>query len=144
MYVFALRAGKITIFEPNVVIFTVINTNIYKIRELHRAIFILQHLATNLCSFSHSKMLVLAVVLDFVLLALIKIQSIAGITHLLIFIYYTKYNSFQVLIPPGSIKERMREKVDNPFKVNNTISGFFQDFLVGPFLQSILLLLLLL
>jgi hypothetical protein len=35
--------------------------------------FILQHLATNLCSFTHSKTLFLAVVLDFVLLALIKI-----------------------------------------------------------------------
>jgi hypothetical protein len=43
--------------------------------------FILQHLATNLCGFTHSKALFLAVVLDFVLLALIKIQSIAGITH---------------------------------------------------------------
>jgi hypothetical protein len=114
-----------------VVIFTARNTNIYKIRELHSAIFILQHLATNLFSFSHSEMLFLAVVLDFVLLALIKIQSIAGITHFLIFIYYTKYNSFQVLIPPGSIKERMREKVDNPFKVNNTISGFPPGFSRG-------------
>jgi hypothetical protein len=35
--------------------------------------FILQHLATNLSSFTHSKTLFLAVVLDFVLLALIKI-----------------------------------------------------------------------
>ena len=36
------------------VIFTARNTNIYK---LHMAIyiFILQHLATNLCSFTHSK-----------------------------------------------------------------------------------------
>ena len=35
--------------------------------------FILQHIATNLCSFTHSKTLFLVVVLDFVLLALIKI-----------------------------------------------------------------------
>jgi hypothetical protein len=83
LYIFALRAGKITNFEPKVVIFTARNINIYKICELHRAIFsfILQHLATNLCGFTHSKALFLAVVLGFVLLALIKIQSIAGITH---------------------------------------------------------------
>jgi hypothetical protein len=31
--------------------------------------FILQHLATNVCSFTHSKTVFLAVVLDFVLLA---------------------------------------------------------------------------
>ena len=48
--------------------------------------FILQHFATKLCGFTsmgftHSKMLFLAVVLDFVLHALIKIQSIAGITY---------------------------------------------------------------
>jgi hypothetical protein len=33
------RAGKITIFELKVVIFTARNTNIYKICELRRAIF---------------------------------------------------------------------------------------------------------
>jgi hypothetical protein len=38
--------------------------------------FILQHLATNLCSITHSKTFFLAVVLDFVLRALIKILSI--------------------------------------------------------------------
>jgi hypothetical protein len=72
---FALRARKITIFEPTVVIFTARNTNIYKICELHRAVIssFYKHLATNLCSFTHSKTLFLAVVLDFVLLALIKI-----------------------------------------------------------------------
>jgi hypothetical protein len=43
--------------------------------------FILQHLATKLCGLIHPKTLFLAVVLDFVLLALIKISSIAGITH---------------------------------------------------------------
>jgi hypothetical protein len=41
LYIFALRAGKTTIFEPKVLIFTVRNTNIYKIcySELHGAIF---------------------------------------------------------------------------------------------------------
>jgi hypothetical protein len=41
LYIFALRAGKTTIFEPKVVIFTARNTNIYKIgdSQLHRAIF---------------------------------------------------------------------------------------------------------
>jgi hypothetical protein len=38
LYIFALRAGT-TIFQPKVVIFTARNTNIYKICELHRAIF---------------------------------------------------------------------------------------------------------
>jgi hypothetical protein len=75
----ALRAEQITIFETKVVIFT------YKyIQNLLTSrgyiFFILQHLATNLCSFTHSRTLFLAVVLDFVLLALIKIQSIPGIT----------------------------------------------------------------
>ena len=39
--VFALREGEITVFEPKVVIFTarIINTSIYKICELHKAIF---------------------------------------------------------------------------------------------------------
>jgi hypothetical protein len=66
---------KITIFEPKVVIFTARNTNILQsLRTSQGCIFfILQHLATNLCSFTHSKTLFLAVVLDFVLLALIKI-----------------------------------------------------------------------
>ena len=59
MYIFALRAGKITIFQPKVVIFT--------------AQIILQHFATKFCSFTHSETLFLAVMLDFVLLALIKI-----------------------------------------------------------------------
>jgi hypothetical protein len=40
LYIFASRAEKITIFEPKVVIFTARNTNVlYKICELHRAIF---------------------------------------------------------------------------------------------------------
>jgi hypothetical protein len=45
----------------------------YKICEIRRA--------TNFFSFTHSMTLFLAVVLDFVLLALIKIKSVAGITH---------------------------------------------------------------
>ena len=69
--VFALRAGKITVFEPKVVIFTARNTNIYKIANFTGLYFL--HLATNLYSFTHSKTLFLVVVLDFVLLALIKI-----------------------------------------------------------------------
>jgi hypothetical protein len=62
--------------EPKVVIFTVRDTNIYKICELHTQgyiFFIIQHLATNLCSFTHCRTLFVAVLLDFVLLALIKI-----------------------------------------------------------------------
>ena len=43
--------------------------------------FILQHFETNLCNFTLFEMLFLGVLLDFVLLVLIKIQSIAGITH---------------------------------------------------------------
>jgi hypothetical protein len=41
LYMFALRAGKITIFEPKdkVIIFTARNTNIYKICYIYRAIF---------------------------------------------------------------------------------------------------------
>jgi hypothetical protein len=67
----ALRAGKIIIFEPKVVIFT---TRKYKyLQNLQTSqgyiFLILQHLATNLCSFTHSKTLFLAVMLDFVLLA---------------------------------------------------------------------------
>ena len=63
-----LREGKITIFEPaKVVIFTSRKTIIYKICELHRAIFssFYNILVTDLCSFTHSKTLFLAVVLDF-------------------------------------------------------------------------------
>ena len=44
--------------KQKVVIFTTRNTNIYKICELHRAVYflhILQHLPTHLCSFTHSK-----------------------------------------------------------------------------------------
>jgi hypothetical protein len=69
----ALRAGKITIFEPKMVIFTACNIKyIQNLRTSQGYIFfILQHLATKLCSFTHSKTLFLAVVLDFVLLALI-------------------------------------------------------------------------
>jgi hypothetical protein len=67
-----LTARKITIFEPKVVIFTARNTNIY-IQNLRTSqgyiFFILQHFATKLCSLTHSKMLFLAVVLNFVLLA---------------------------------------------------------------------------
>jgi hypothetical protein len=75
LYIFALRAGKITIFEPKVVIFTMRNANIFKVLRTSQGyiFFILQHLATNLCRFTHSRTLFLAVVLDFVLLALIKI-----------------------------------------------------------------------
>ena len=62
-----------------------------KIREILQGyIFrILQHFATKLCNFTNYKMLFLAVVMDFVLLALIKIQSIAGIVHLLLMILKT-------------------------------------------------------
>jgi hypothetical protein len=71
LYIFALRAGKITIFEPKVVIFTArYNKYIQNLRTSQGHIFfILQDIATTLCSFTHSKMLFLAVVLDFDLLA---------------------------------------------------------------------------
>ena len=79
-----IHAEKITIFEQKVVIFTTRNTNRPYIQNLRTSqgyiFFILQHLPTHLCSFTHSKTLFLAVVLDFVL-DLIKILSIAGITH---------------------------------------------------------------
>jgi hypothetical protein len=39
LYIFVLRAWKITIFKPKVVIFTARNTNIFNIFKLHRAIF---------------------------------------------------------------------------------------------------------
>jgi hypothetical protein len=45
-----------------------LNTNIYKICELHFTTF-----SNQSCSFTHSKTLFLALVFDFVLLALIKI-----------------------------------------------------------------------
>jgi hypothetical protein len=70
------QSTKLTIVEPlKVVIFT---ARKYKyIQNLRTSqgyiFFILQHLATNLCSFTHFKTLILAVVLDFVLLALSKI-----------------------------------------------------------------------
>jgi hypothetical protein len=43
---------------------------------------ILQHFAAKLCNCTNFNMLFLAVVMDFVLLAEIKILSIAGIIHL--------------------------------------------------------------
>ena len=78
LYILVLRVIKIRLFEPEVVIFPVCNTNIYKICELRRAILstfynISQHFATKLCNFTHSKLLFLALVLDFVRLAKIKI-----------------------------------------------------------------------
>jgi hypothetical protein len=76
--------GQITIFEQKVFIFITRNTNIYKICELHRAIFSSFYNITNPymhhCSFTHSKTLFLAAVLAFIL-DLIKILSIAKITH---------------------------------------------------------------
>ncbi len=52
------------------------------LRNLKCYIFlILTHFATKLCNFTKFKMLFLAVVMDFVLLAQIKISSIAGINH---------------------------------------------------------------
>ena len=70
LYIFVLRAIKITIFEPEVVIFPARNTNIQILRTSQRYIFhILQHFASKVCSFTHSKMLFPAVVLDLVLLA---------------------------------------------------------------------------
>jgi hypothetical protein len=48
--------------------------------------FILQHLATKLCNFTHFNMLFPAMVMDFVLLAWIKILSIAGITNFVYFV----------------------------------------------------------
>jgi hypothetical protein len=83
--VFALRGGKKThfwaesawLFLPRILK----HKYIQNFRTSHGNIFfILQHLEINLCSFTHSTTFFLAVVLDFVLLALIKIQSIAGIT----------------------------------------------------------------
>ena len=48
-----------------------VNTNISKLANFVglNIVHILQHFTTKLCTFTHSKMLLLAVVLDFVLLA---------------------------------------------------------------------------
>ena len=58
-------------FGSKVVQISVRNTKVYKMREICRAIIfrILQHFATKLCNFTNFKMLFLAVVMDFVLLA---------------------------------------------------------------------------
>ena len=60
---------------------------------------ILQHFATKLCNFSNFKMLFLAVVMDFVLLARIKISSIAGIVHYVRSYPERKYPGSQHVIP---------------------------------------------
>jgi hypothetical protein len=75
LYIFALRKGKITIFEPKVVIFTARNINIYKICEFHRAVYSL-HFTTfsnqsmHFYSFEHA---LSSCGVEFVLPALIKI-----------------------------------------------------------------------
>ena len=66
-------------FRSKMVIFPARNANIYKICELHRAIFSSFYKISQpnlICSFTHFKMLFLGVVLDFILLVLIKISSI--------------------------------------------------------------------
>jgi hypothetical protein len=74
LYIFALRAGKIPflcrkwLFLPRVIQIYTKFANFTSLYFLHFTI-----LATNLCSFTYSKMLFLAVVLDFILFALIKI-----------------------------------------------------------------------
>ena len=58
------------------------NKSIQNLLSLKCYIFrILQHFATKLCNFTNFRMLFLAVVIDFVLLAQVKISSIAGIIH---------------------------------------------------------------
>ena len=71
LYVFVLHAKVLTTFGSKVVIFSARNTKIQKnVQTSHCYIFlILQHFATKLCNFTNLKMLFLAVVIDFVLLA---------------------------------------------------------------------------
>ncbi len=67
LYTFVLRAEVLTTFGSEVVIFSGRNKSIQNLQTSHCYIFlILQHFATKLCYF---KMLFLAVVVDFVLLA---------------------------------------------------------------------------
>jgi hypothetical protein len=74
---FANFGGKITIFEPKVVILPRVYKYIQNLWTSQGNIFfILQHLATNICSFTHSETLFPAVVSDFVIFALIKISSV--------------------------------------------------------------------
>jgi hypothetical protein len=46
----------------------------------------------------------------------------------------------QVLIPPGNIKERLREKTDNPFKVKNAILTYFKMFFLAATIDNSVLL----
>jgi hypothetical protein len=61
----------LSIFGANVVAISALNTKVYKICELCKAIFfrILQHLETKLCNFTNFSMLILAVVIYLHLLA---------------------------------------------------------------------------
>ena len=69
---YLIRAVKITTFGSKMVIFSARNANIYKIWELHRAIFSSfynnSQVATKLYNVTHFKMLFPAMVMDFVLL----------------------------------------------------------------------------
>jgi hypothetical protein len=79
-----LRAVKIiTTFASKMVIFPARDTNIYKICELHRAIFssFYNNSQPIFAILLILRMLFLAVVMDFVLLVQIKISSQAGIIH---------------------------------------------------------------
>ena len=71
LYIFELRTDKITTFEPKVVKNSAHNIkNIQNLQTSHGCIFlILQYFATKLCSFTNFKMLFLAMVIDFALLA---------------------------------------------------------------------------
>ena len=68
-YTFVLRAVKINIFEPKVVIFPARNIEIYIQNSQGYIFLILQHFTAKLCNFTNFNMLFLAVVMDFVLLA---------------------------------------------------------------------------
>ncbi len=69
LYTFVLRAGKITTFEPKVVKTSARNTKTYKIGKLRTAIFSSFYNIPQLCNFTNFRMLFLAVVVDFVILA---------------------------------------------------------------------------
>jgi hypothetical protein len=85
--IFVLRAGKINIYISAQTFFfpRVYNANNYiqNLRTSQGYIFlILQQFATKRCNVTNFKMLVPAMVMNFVLLVHIKISSIAGIIHL--------------------------------------------------------------
>ena len=82
---------------------------------------ILQHFATNLCNFTNFKMLFLAVVMDFVFLAQIKIKAVAGIIHCNMLSYNILYFHLQ-------LKHYLQHNFGTPYD-ENYYNG---DWMMGP------------